>query len=244
MDKVFQREQTVRFSDCDYTSHVKLSSLFLFMEECAVADAEWSGYGLHRLIGSGYALLISRQKLKMIHYPVEGERLIISTWVKRIEGKVAWRDFSIVDSLGRAVAHATTSWILVNLKTGRAVDFSEFPFPVEILPEKDALSDLLEVLLPGEAPKELGERKAHYSDLDLNCHVNHCRYVEWCLDAFSLEELRLHPIRSIQLNYLSQISFGEKTKIIRFADSTHHAKLFGVSGDDETIVRFQARIGF
>ena len=33
-----KRYFTVRFSDCDYNSRVKLSSLFRFMEESAVAD--------------------------------------------------------------------------------------------------------------------------------------------------------------------------------------------------------------
>ena len=118
-----KRYFTVRFSDCDYNSRVKLSSLFRFMEESAVADAEENGYGLRQLIRSGYTLVLSRQKLRLTHQPLEGERLSVETWTKSIEGKVALKDFSFKDSQGNALAQATTSWLLISLKTGKAVDF-------------------------------------------------------------------------------------------------------------------------
>ena len=95
-----KRYFTVRFSDCDYNSRVKLSSLFRFMEESAVADAEENGYGLRQLIRSGYTLVLSRQKLRLTHQPLEGERLSVETWTKSIEGKVALKDFSFKDSQG------------------------------------------------------------------------------------------------------------------------------------------------
>ena len=37
---------TVRFSDCDEHGRLKLSRLFQFMEEAAIADAERNGFGI------------------------------------------------------------------------------------------------------------------------------------------------------------------------------------------------------
>lgn len=239
-----KRYFTVRFSDCDYNSRVKLSSLFRFMEESAVADAEENGYGLRQLIRSGYTLVLSRQKLRLTHQPLEGERLSVETWTKSIEGKVALKDFSFKDSQGNALAQATTSWLLISLKTGKAVDFSECPFPIFVSPNREALTEKLDLLLPESSGREVYTRVARYSDLDLNMHVNHCRYVEWCMDVFDLEELKSRQLRSIQMNYLSQIPFGEETKLIRFDNSRNHALICGVSATNLDIVRFQARIGF
>lgn len=235
---------TVRFSDCDYSSRVKLSSLFRFMEECAVADAEEQGYGLRQMIRSGYTLVLSRQKLRLTHQPVEGERLCVETWTKSIEGKVAWKDFSIKDSRGNALAQATTSWLLVSLKTGRAVDFSESPFQISVCENREALSERLELFPVMEQGHQVYSRVARYSDLDLNMHVNHCRYVEWSMDVFDLDELKQRQLRSVQMNYLSQIPFGDETHLVRFDNSRHHAMVFGVSASNPELVRFQARIGF
>ncbi len=243
--EIVSREFKVRFSDCDYTNRVRLSSLFLFMEECSVADAEEQGYGLRSLVKAGYTLMLTRQKLSIAHFPLEGEILKIKTWTKRIEGKVAWRDFAILDSRGSAVAQATTSWILVSLRTGRAVDFSEFPFEQPLIWEQNALSDELQVLPPETGGvSDVYTRQARYSDLDFNGHVNHCKYVEWCMDMFTLEEFKSTNIRSVQMNFLSQIPFGESTDLIRFKNSRHHATIFGVSTSNPDLVRFQARIGF
>lgn len=239
-----RRNFTVRFSDCDYNSRVKLSSLFRFMEESAVADAEENGYGLRQLIRSGYTLVLSRQKLRLTHQPLEGEHLTVETWTKSIDGKVAWKDFSFKDSKGNALAQATTSWLLISLQTGCAVDFSECPFPIEVLENREALSEPLELFPVSSNGHHVYSREARYSDLDLNMHVNHCRYVEWCMDAFDLEELKSRQLRSIQMNYLSQIPFGDATNLVRFDNSRNHAMVFGVSSENPELIRFQARIGF
>jgi medium-chain acyl-[acyl-carrier-protein] hydrolase len=64
------------------------------------------------------------------------------------------------------------------------------------------------------------------------------------MDAFSLEELKARPLRSIQINFISQIPYQGKVKIVRFENTNHHALLFGVNSEDPSIVHFQARIGF
>lgn len=244
MADCFSKSFRVRFSDCDYTSRIRLSTLFRFMEECAVLSAEENGYGLRDLLRTGYTLVLSRQKLRITHTPVEGETLRVDCWLKSIEGKVAWMDFSFVDSRGNAIAQATTSWLLISLKDMRAVDFVECPFQLPLVEGREALSERISILEPGEAPQVAYSREARYSDLDLNRHVNNCKYVEWCMDAFTLDELKGKQVRSIQMNYLSQIPFGETTALVRFKDTTHHSMIFGVSAKDPTLVRFQARIGF
>lgn len=244
MPDIFSKEFVVRFSDCDYTSRAKLSTLFRFMEECAVLCAEENGYGLRKLFRFGYTLVLSRQKLRITHTPVEGETLRVDTWIKSTEGKVAWMDFSFSDSRGNAIAQATTSWLLISLKEMKAVDFTEFPMEMPVVPGREALSEKIDILNPGEEPSIAYSREARYSDLDLNMHVNNCKYVEWCMDAFSLDELKSRQVRSVQMNYLSQIPFGEKTALVRFKDTHHHSMIFGVAADDPTKIRFQARIGF
>ena len=80
--------------------------------------------------------------------------------------------------------------------------------------------------------------------------MNHCRYVDWVLDALDRTEIRNRGIRSIQMNYIYQVPLGEKVDVVRFKDSKHHAVLFGMNAEDmkgnplKARCHFQARIGF
>ena len=130
----------VRFSDCDHHSRLKLSNLFLFMEETAIADAEQNGFGIWKMMKAGYTTVITRLKIRLLHHPVWGEKLSISTWAKDIiKDKVCLKDYSILDAQGHSIAQATSSWLLVNMKTGKAENPANAPYPIPLIPGKNAL---------------------------------------------------------------------------------------------------------
>jgi acyl-ACP thioesterase len=243
--EISTKDFAVRFSDCDHTSHVRLSSIFKFMEEAAVFDSERNGFGIWKMVQNGYTYAVSRVKLRINHIPVWGEQLTISTWTKEFYNhKVALKDYSIFDAQGNAIAQATSSWLLVNLKTGKAEDPENAPFLPPLFPEHEALSEHLELLEARPDPQVVLSKQARYSDLDMNRHVNNCRYVDWAMDALSLQEIKDHPIRSLQMNYLAQVPFDGKVNIVRFPNTNYHAYVFGVNADNPMQVHFQARIGF
>ena len=243
MTDIYSRKFTIHFSDTDYKRRVKLSSLFAYMQEATLGDFLQNGYSLPDLFRFGYTLVLSRQKIILNHIPLEGETITVETWNKSVENKILCRDFSITDFSGNAIAQATSSWLLVSLKTGKAVDFEECPVALQLNP-KEAFNKKLDLFQDTASEKIICTRQARYSDLDINKHVNHCRYVEWCMDALDLDEIQTREIRSFQLNYLAQISFGQKVNLVRLDNSKHHALIYGVSAENPEIVHFQARIGF
>jgi medium-chain acyl-[acyl-carrier-protein] hydrolase len=243
--EISSKNFTVRFSDCDNMSRLRLSSLFEFLEETAIVDAEQNGFGIWKMRELGYTYAVSRMKLRVNHVPRWGETLTVRTWTKDFFAhKVALKDYSVFDGSGKAIAQATSSWLLVNLRTGKSEDPEKAPFLPELFPEENALSETLDILATPPDPKVVLTKEARYADLDMNGHVNNCRYVDWAMDALSLEELKKRPLRSLQINYLAQVPFGASVNLVRFADSRHHAYIFGVSASDPSAVHFQTRIGF
>lgn len=243
--EITEKKFEVRFSDCDRHSHLKLSNLFLFMEETAIADAEKNGFGLWKMMQAGYTTVITRMKIRLLHTPVWGEKLAISTWAKEFyKDKVVLKDYSILDSQGNSIAQATSSWLIVNLKTGKSENPTNSPYPIPLFPGKNALPEMMDILKPEIDPKIVYQEQAKYSDLDINNHVNHCRYVEWAMDALTPDEIKNRKVRSIQINYISQIPLNAKVNIVRFKNTNHHAYVFGMNADDMTQCHFQVRIGF
>lgn len=241
----------VRFSDCDHHSRLKLSNLFLFMEETAIADAEANGFGLWKMMKAGYTTVITRIKIRILHQPVWGEKISISTWAKDFyKDKVVLKDYSIVDSQGHSIAQATSSWLLVNMQTGKSENPANSPYPIPLFVGKNALPEMMDILNPEIEPRVLRTEQAHYSDLDMNNHVNHCRYVDWVMDSLDADEVKSRRIRSIQMNFISQVPLGGKVSIVRFKNTNHHAYVFGMNEGDmlrdplNAQCHFQARIGF
>lgn len=251
IDEITELKFTVRFSDCDEHSRLRLSRLFQFTEEAALADAQRKGYGLWNMLNAGYGCVVTRMKLRWIHTPVLGEELYISTWAKEnYKDKVIYKDYMVKDGRGNILVEGTSSWLLVDMKTMKAVPPSTSPFPVPIEEGREALPEKLDIFPMGLFPKVVDQVQGRNTDLDINHHVNHCRYVDWVLDALDRTEIRNRGIRSIQMNYIYQVPLGEKVDVVRFKDSKHHAVLFGMNAEDmkgnplKARCHFQARIGF
>jgi acyl-ACP thioesterase len=130
------------------------------------------------------------------------------------------------------------------MKTGKSENPANSPYPIPLFQGKNALPEMMDILNPEIDPKIVRTETAKYSDLDMNKHVNHCRYVDWVMDSLDVEEIKNRRIRSIQMNYISQIPLGAKVDIVRFKNTNHHAYIFGMNADDHTQCHFQARIGF
>lgn len=250
-NEITDMDFSVRFSDCDEYNRLQLSRLFQFMEEAALVDAERNGYGLWKLMKAGYTYVITRLKVRLNHAALLGENLKVSTWTKELyKDKVALKDFSIVDGQGHQLVEGTSSWLLVNLTTGKSETPSNSPFPIPLHPGKNAMPEMLDILPPGESPRVVYQEQARNSDMDVNHHVNHCRYVDWVMDCLSREELKERGVRSLQLNFIHQVPLGEKVNLVRFKDTNHHAVIFGMNATDmekdplTARCHFQARIGF
>ncbi|MCL2207443.1 MAG: thioesterase [Fibromonadales bacterium] len=235
---------TIGLFDCDLHKRLRVSRLCEFFQEAALAHLRDQGFDYFAMIDKDrFTLMLSRIKLRISKLPFWGEDIFISAWLKSYNPeKVAWCDYDVRDSQGNSVVQATSSWLLIDLKDCNAIPFSAGPYRFKLTPELSALPESIELLEPSGMPKTVLVKNVKYSDLDLNNHVNNCRYSDWVLDAISMEEIK--RIRSIQLNYMLQVEYDTKVALMRFPHSRHHVVIFGVNEEHPEEVHFQARIGF
>jgi hypothetical protein len=79
---------------------------------------------------------------------------------------------------------------------------------------KDSLPDGAAGLETGEGGPhgglvKTGERRAAYSDIDSNRHVNNARYVQWIQDIADPALLEQAERIRLDINYLSEVKIGE-----------------------------------
>jgi len=237
---------SVNFFDCDTFAHLRISRLCEFFQEASLTHLRDQGFDYLSMIKKDkFTLLISRVRLRIAHLPLWGEDIFVNTWIKNVNPeKVAWGDYDVRDVQGNSIIQATASWLLIDLRDGKAKSFSEGPYRFEMHPELSALPETIELLEPNGMPRTVLVKDVKYSDIDLNNHVNNCRYSDWVLDAISIDELRERRIRSIQLNYMQQVEYNAKVALMRFPNTRHHVVIFGVNEEHPEQVHFQARVGF
>ena len=243
---VTSRKFSIGFFDCDLFAYLRISKLCEFFQETALAQLREQGFDYLSMIRKDkYTIVLSRIKIRVSHLPLWGEEISVSTWLKDYNPeKVAWNDYDVRDSQGNSIIQATSSWLLIDLSTGKAIPFSEGPYRFAISPELSALPGGIDLLEPKGTPHAVLVKEVKYSDVDLNTHVNNCRYSDWVLDTISIEELKKRRIRSIQLNYMRQVPYNEKVILMRFPESRYHTVIFGINEGNPELVHFQARVGF
>jgi acyl-CoA thioesterase FadM len=59
----------------------------------------------------------------------------------------------------------------------------------------------------------IDERKATYSDIDYNGHVNNTRYIQWIQDTIEAGVLETAAQMRLDINYLSEVKCGETVEL-------------------------------
>ena len=102
-------------------------------------------------------------------------------------------------------------WILMDMET-RAM----------VLPGKSGVAVVgslqgNELTLPGSLlPQKLPNREdraVRFSDLDLNGHMNNCRYLDWVGDTLPSSFHETHRVSEFTVNYLSEAWEGEALRL-------------------------------
>jgi len=77
------------------------------------------------------------------------------------------------------------------------------------------------------------QTKVGYQDLDTNEHVNNVRYIDWIYETFTLEFLRSHHLRQLEINYLAEAFYGQSIAVTtqKSAENTFIHTVAEQSGD-------------
>lgn len=214
---LFERKYPVNVFNTDLTGRLSPGALFSFFEDLAGRHAAVLGWGRDDLMASGgYFWALSRMIVKIERLPETWDEVTIRTWPRGTETIFALRDLEMFDDVGKKIAGASSSWVIVDYNTRKAQR-----------PDK-ALSNL-NMQFPGERATETNARKVpplpagehtltrlkvKLDDIDVNRHVNNARYVHWAVNCYDPEFISLHIPDTIEVNYIMEGHQGEMINIL------------------------------
>ena len=185
----FTYQYTIDSRDADPFNQCRPSALLGLLQEAATEAA--------------VALHVSREEtleryncfwmLARIWYRLErplrwNETVTVKTWHRGGKGASTYRDYDLyVD--GAYVGEAVSTWVLADLETHKLLRLSKVPeFTGTDGGELCKERTLGKIHLPAEMALA-EERRMHYSDADVNRHVNNSKYADFICDALHMEKL-------------------------------------------------------
>lgn len=199
---------SVRMYESDHLGRLRPVSLLNYFQDSASDHAEKLGAGVIELMRLNLTWVISRYHIRLYRYPRWRESVELTTWPCLNEGLFALREFEVRAEKGDILAAATSSWMLIDLKTKRPVPPAERLGSYLLNPKRAIRSDFEPVPTVGQADLERSFR-VRMSDLDWNRHVNHVAYIAWALETALPDFLERHRPAEIEVDFRGQAFYGE-----------------------------------
>ncbi|MDR3138915.1 MAG: acyl-ACP thioesterase [Treponema sp.] len=215
MVNIWQETLTVNFGAVDRSDRLTLASTFDFFQEVAICHAEDLGCGRDAMARLGQVWVLSRISVLLERRPKQGEAITVRSWPRGWERLFAVRDYDIRDASDAPIVRGRSSWIILDIERRRPLRPQALMGALPLNEGLDALPGGGGALEARDRLLSAGERRAAYSDIDYNGHVNNARYIQWIQDITEPEILERAERMRLDINYLSEIKPGEVTGLFK-----------------------------
>ena len=202
MNPIFVDHFTVSDLQCDRYGRLKPSAILWFVQEIAGRHCVLLGTDWDTLAKKNMFWAVIRHRVQVSRLPQKGETIRIETWPMPTTRVAYPRNVVALDEQGNELFRTLSLWVLMDLTT-RAM----------VLPGKSGV-EVQGIQMGGElpvpaslAPVQLHQcqnRQVCFTDLDINGHMNNCRYLDWAYDLLPSDFHERHIIRDFTLGYLSE----------------------------------------
>jgi medium-chain acyl-[acyl-carrier-protein] hydrolase len=203
----FVQHFSVRMHETDHAGRLRLTSLLNYFQDAAGEHAEKLGAGVIELLRLSLTWVLSRYHIRIFRYLRWTEPVELTTWPSVNKGLFALREFEARDKKGEIFAAATTSWMLIDLKTTRPVSPAERLGRYLLNPKRAVPSDFEPLPVSGPADFEKSF-EVRMSDLDWNRHANHVAYISWSLETASPDFLEKFRPAEVEADFRGQAFCG------------------------------------
>lgn len=207
-----EKEYRVHVYETTPDNRLSLASLFNYLQDVASDHAEILGFGRGDLMKSNHFWALSRMYAEIAEWPEWEQTVKVTTYPNGTDKLFALRNYEVTRPDGRHIAHATSSWLILDQATRRiqrpeaALTYFNQHSKVHESPIRYAFK--LEAA-DGQ-PENTPTFKVKTSDLDVNHHANNVKYLQWISDSYPLHFVTQNTIHSVEINYLSEAFYNDE----------------------------------
>lgn len=211
---VLSKDWEINFTQCNPNGYLKYTDLCNLIQLTAAAHSELGGISFSDMQAFNQAWVLSRMRIEITELPKWKDVITINTWINSLEDSRSIRAIEVVLN-GRKIIGSETFWVVFNTKIRRP---EELKLPIshfELFQERKVTDISLSKIIVEDSVEKINEKEVVLSDLDIVNHVNNVKYLEWCLDYVTPELILNQKIKSIEMNFLKELSLKDLVQINR-----------------------------
>jgi len=237
-------EFRINWYDADCTGRLSLPALCGFLEETAWRHATHLGFGWSETTKQHSAWVLVRLAMQIDEWPKWNQSIRVVSWSRGVDKLFAYRDFRIEDMRGCALAHVTSTWLVLDFESRRPIRPELVKDALKYVVSDRALDiDAVRLAVPQSSVNQfLGDISVGYPDIDLNGHTNNIRYPEWVLRFLPETLLKEESLNFFSINYLAESHAGDQISIYSSGDYSDYL-VGGIRKSDNKCV-FTAQFKF
>lgn len=219
--KIYKEKGIVKNWETTPNGFYKAFAFLNKAQELSNIHANQLGFGYGDLIDSNIIWVLSRLHVQFVRVPQWQEELTFETWHKGSNRLFGLRDYRAIDTTGKSVINATSSWLIIDHKSRKIQNINRCL--TNYHSSEMAMDAVVEPAPRLRSPDSLqysGTHKVAYSDLDINGHTNNAKYFEWGVDALPYEIMKDVIITELTLNFNSESFPGELVELYTSIEPT------------------------
>ena len=118
MPDIYLHEHVVHAGEIDPLGHANNVSYVQWMQDAAIAHSTAQGWPMSRYQDIGFAWVVRRHTVEYLLSAVEGNSIVIRTWVADMQRVTSLRRYEI-HAGDRLLARAETNWAFIRTADGR-----------------------------------------------------------------------------------------------------------------------------
>ena len=223
----------VTSADCDMNARLRPGGLVSYLIVAATKSADTLGFGYEFLSRHHLYWVLSRMTVEILRPLKWGEKAVVVTWPKDVDGLLYLRDFEIKNQSGELIARATSGWLAIDADSKRPRKVEDrFSYMFDLMKNRHAMQQKPDKLV-AVTNGDVYEIISSWFDLDLNKHVTSSRYIDWMVDKLPVDVLTCQYPVGLSVNYLKEIVLGETTRLTVSSepDGTFQFEGVGAAGE-------------
>jgi medium-chain acyl-[acyl-carrier-protein] hydrolase len=211
---IWTERRVIGWLDVDLAGRLRPETLFGYLLDAAAGHAQGSVYGYEELAARNQKWVMVKLQLLIRRQPRWGETVTVETWGKRIQRLYALRDFAMTSSTGEKLVSGTSAWLIIDQRRGLPQRWDARSESLPWQTTRDELETSLEKVPELQEGREAGRFAVHFSDIDVNRHVNATRYLQWIVDSHPHEQLVASEVSSVDISFLTEALPGDEVIVV------------------------------
>ena len=199
---------------CDFSKKLFMGHLGNHLLNAADFHSNDRDFGMNYLNPIHKTWVLSRMAIEMDDMPAAYEKFSVETWVESAMRFFTNRNFRICSADdSRSYGYGKSVWAMIDTETRQPqniLDIRDGEIERYIEKDKACPIDGLSRVKMGKEAKLARSIDTHYSDVDVNGHINSIKYIEHILDLFSIEHYRKFRIKRFDIAYVAESYCGDR----------------------------------